>query len=159
MKIRRRKLLTWGYIIAAGWFLAVTHARGEIVNYTAQLKAQGTQYRTPEDVLDKIPLLGQIPRSFLFGDGYTMKLTADQMRIDHMGRDSRSHGAQRTCMLGVSYTTPVAFFTTRIDVPIFHSPTLAFSDWSRDSLGDYVVYMSRLPAAHSSLTLTLSARF
>jgi hypothetical protein len=81
------------------------------------------------------------------------------MRIDHMGRDSRSKGTQRTCMIGVSYTTPVAFFTTRIDLPIFHSPTLALSDWSRDSLGDYVVYMSRLPVSHPSLTLSISARF
>jgi hypothetical protein len=53
----------------------------------------------------------------------------------------------------------VAFFSTRIDLPIFHSPTLAMSDWSRDSLGDYVVYMSRTPVNHPALTLSISARF
>jgi hypothetical protein len=88
-----------------------------------------------------------------------MKLTANQMRIDHMGRDSRSKGDRRTCMLGFSYTAPVAFFTTRIDIPIFHSPTMALSDWSRDTPGDYVIYMSRLPVAHPTLTLMLTARF
>jgi hypothetical protein len=158
MKMRRR-LITWGYVIAAGWFLAITHARGSTIDYASAAKADETKYRTPEDMIDMVPFLSSIPRTFLFGDGYKVKLTADQMRIDHMGQDSRSNGSQRTCMLGVSYTAPVAFFTTRIDMPIFHSPTLALSDWSRDSLGDYVVYMSRLPAAHTALTLTLSARF
>jgi len=158
MKMRRR-LITWGYLIAAGWFLAIAHARGASVDYASTAKAGETKYRSPEDMIDMVPFLSSIPRTFLFGDGYKVKLSADQMRIDHMGQDSRSNGAQRTCMLGVSYTAPVAFFTTRIDLPIFHSPTLAFSDWSPSSLGDYVVYMSRLPATRSSLTLMLTARF
>ena len=154
-----RRVLTWVYVIAAGWFLAVAHARGETVNYTSQLKAQETKYRTPEDLLDKIPFLGNIPRSFLLGDGYSMKLSVQELRIDHMGRHSRSKGENRTCMVGVSYTTPVAFFTTRIDVPIFHSPTLALSDWQVSSLGDYVAYMSHVPVDHASLSLAITARF
>ncbi len=159
MRKKSRKLVTWGFLIAAGWFLAIAHAKGETLNYASQVKAQDTKYRTPEDVLDKIPFLGAIPRTFLVGDGYSMKLSVDQLRIDHMGRHSRSKGEQRTCMVGVSYTTPVAFFTSRIDIPIFHSPTLALSDWSVSSLGDYVLYMSRLPADHASLQLSISARF
>ncbi len=159
MKIKRRKLVTWGFLIAAGWFLAVAHAKGETVNYTAQIKSQETKYKTPEDLIDKIPFLGEIPRTFLVGDGYTMKLSGMQLRIDHMARNSHSKGEKRTCMVGLSYTSPVAFFTTRIDVPIFHSPTLALSDWSRSSLGDYVVYMSRLPVDHAALTLAITARF
>ena len=157
--IKRRRLATWGYVIAAGWFLAISRAHGQTVNYAAQVKSQQTQYRTPEDVLDKIPFLGEIPRTFLMGDGYTMKLSVDQLRVDHMGRNSRTKGAKRTCMLGVSYTTPVAFFTTRIDLPLFSSPTLALSDWQRNSLGDYVVYMSRLPIDHATLMFQLTARF
>jgi hypothetical protein len=155
----RRKMVTWGFVIAAGWFLAIAHAKGETVNYAAQVQAQTSPYKTPEDVLNKIPFLGDIPRTFLMGDGYTMKLSGTQLRIDHMGHDSRSGGSQRTCMVGLSYTTPVAFFTTRVDIPIFHSPTLALADWSRSSMGDYVVYMSRLPVDHAALTLALTARF
>ncbi len=159
MKKKSRKLLTWGFVIAAGWFLAVAHAKGEAINYTTQLKAQDSKYKTPEDMIEKIPFLGEIPRSFLMGDGYTMKLSGMQLRIDHMGNHSHSKGEQRNCMVGVSYITPVAFFTTRVDVPIFHSPTLALSDWQVSSLGDYVVYMSRLPVDHAALTLSVSARF
>ena len=157
--IKKRKLMTWGFVIAAGWFMAVAHAHGENLNYAAQLQPQSTQYKTPEDVLDKVPFLGEIPRTFLMGDGYTMKLSADQLRVDHMGNHSHTKGIKRTCMVGVSYTTPVAFFTTRVDLPLFSSPTLALSDWQANSLGDYVLYMSRLPVDHAALMLSLTARF
>ncbi len=154
-----RRLFTWGFVIAAGWFLAVAHAKGDTINYATQAKSQDSQYKTPDDVLDKIPFLGEIPRTFLMGDGYTMKLSIDQLRVDHMGNHSHTKGVNRTCMVGVSYTTPVAFFTTRVDLPIFSSPTLALSDWQANSLGDYVVYMSRLPVDHATLMLSLTARF
>jgi len=152
-------MVTWGFVIAAGWFLAVAHAKGETMNYAVQVQAQDTQYKTPEDLISKIPFLGEIPRTFLMGDGYTMKLSGRQLRIDHMGNSSHTQGNQRTCMVGLSYTTPVAFFTSRIDIPLFTSPTLALADWSRSSLGDYVVYMSRSPVDHAALTLALTARF
>jgi hypothetical protein len=156
---KSKRLIAWVYVIAAGWFLAVAHAKGETLNAISQPKVQETQYQTPEDLLNKIPFLGNIPRSYNVGDGYTMKLSVDRLRIDHMGRASRSSGSNHTCMLGLSYTTPVAFFSTRVDLPIFNSPTLAFSDWQASSPGDYVVYMSRLPADHASLMLSLTARF
>ncbi len=159
MKKKARKLVTWGFVISAGWFLAIAHAKGDTINYAAQIQEQETKYKTPEDLIDKIPFLGDIPRTFLMGDGYTMKLSGTQLRIDHMAEDSHSKGEKRTCMVGLSYITPVAFFSTRIDIPIFNSPTLAFSDWSRSSLGDYVMYMSRTPVSHPALTLALTARF
>ena len=52
MKIKRKHLVAWIYVIAAGWFLAIAHARGEMQNYSSQIKSQETKYRTPEDVLD-----------------------------------------------------------------------------------------------------------
>jgi hypothetical protein len=156
----KRSLVVWIYVIAAGWFLAVAHARGESTNYAVQARVQESKYQTPEDVLSLVPLLGEIPRTFLIGDGFTMKLSVDQLRIDHMGYRSKSKGAQRTCMIGLSYTAPVAgFFTSRIDIPLLNSPTLKYSDWSVSSFGDYVVYLSRLPADHASLRLAISARF
>ena len=158
--IKKRTLATLGYVIAAGWCVAVSHAHGENLNYASRVKAaQDTRYKSPDDVLDAIPFLGEIPRSFLMGDGYTMKLSGMEMRIDHMGRASRTKGEKRACMFGLSYTTPVAFFTTRVDLPLFSSPTLALSDWKANSMGDYVVYMSRLPVDHATMMLSLSARF
>src|SRR5882672_10236493 len=101
---KSKRYFAWVYVIAAGWFLAVSHARGASLNYAAQAKVAETRYRTPEDLLDKIPFLGNIPRTFLMGDGFTMKLSVDRLRIDHMGRYSRSKGDNRTCMVGFSYT-------------------------------------------------------
>ena|SRR5438132_235627 len=157
--LKNRRLATWAYIIAAGWFMAVCRAHGDVINYATQVKAQDTQYKTPDDVLDRIPFLGEIPRTFLMGDGYTMKLNVDELRVDHMGMHSHSKGVNRTCMFGVSYTTPVAFFTTRIDLPLVSSPNLSLSDWQPNTPGDYVVYMSRLPVDHATLMLLLTARF
>ncbi len=158
MKVKR-KYIAWIYVIAAGWFLAVSRSHGEVVDYTAQVKTQESRYQRPEDLIDKIPFLSEIPRTFLFGDGYTMRLSADQLRIDHIGQRSRSKGKNRACRLGVSYTTPVASFSTRIDLPLLHSPTLALSDWEASSMGDYVVYMSRLPAKSAATMLSFTARF
>ena len=154
----KRKYIAWVYVIAAGWFLAVAKAHSETINYTAQLKAQETRYKTPEDLLSKVPFLGSLPRTFLVGDGYTMKLSADKLRIDHMGRKSRSKGENRTCMLGLRYTAPTAFFTTRVDIPLMHSPTLG-EGWKTSAMGDYVLYMSRLPVQKATLQLALTARF
>jgi hypothetical protein len=157
---KSKKLVAWVYLIAAGWFLAVAHAKGETLNYAAQVAAKDdTQYKTPEDLLNKVPFLGDIPRTYSLGDRYSMKLSGMELRVDHMGYHSSSSSKSRVCMVGVSYTTPVAFFTTRVDVPLFNSPTLALSDWKASSPGDYVVYMSRLPVDHATLMLSLSAKF
>jgi hypothetical protein len=158
---KSKKMIAWVYLIAAGWFLAIAHAKGETPNYAAQVAAQtqDTQYKTPEDLLNKVPFLGDIPRTYSLGDSYTMKLSGMELRVDHMGYHSHASSKSRTCMVGVSYTTPVAFFTTRVDMPLFTSPTMAMSDWKASTPGDYVVYMSRLPVDHATLMLSLSARF
>ncbi len=153
----KRKFIAWVYVIAAGWFLAAARAQGETINYSAQVKAQETRYKTPEDLIDKIPFLGNLPRSFALGNSFTMKLSGDKLRIDHSRRSHK--GEKRACMLGLSYTTPVAFFSTRVDIPLLHSPTLAMADWKPSTLGDYVLYMSRLPVEKATLQLSLTARF
>lgn len=156
-----RGLLISGLAVVAGSLTVASSAQAEPMNYALQAKAEETKYRTPEDLLDKIPFLGEIPRTFLLGDGYKMKLSADSLRIDHMGTRSRSRTLnQRNCMIGISYTTPVAgFFTTRVDLPILNAETPKWSDWSVSSLGDYVVYMSRTPAESAAFRLSISAKF
>jgi hypothetical protein len=62
--------------------------------------------------------------------------------------------------VGLSYTAPVAgFFTSRLDIPLFHAETLAWEDWGRSSFGDYVAYFSKGAEDHSSLRIVLTARF
>lgn len=145
-------------LLGIGIFVSLSQAAS--LDYAAQVRDQQTKYRKPEDLLDLVPFLGQIPRSFLIGDGYRMNLSGMELRIDHMARHSRAPVQQRTCMMGFSYTTPVAgFFTSRIDLPLFNSSSLRPSDWSFSSVGDYVVYLSRTEVYQSSLRLMASARF
>ena len=96
----------------------------------------------------------------MFGDGYKVKLGTKELRIDHLGSNSRDPVSRRTCMLGVSYTRPVAgFFTSRVDVPLMHAPDLRLSDWAPSSVGDYVAYFSKGADVVPSVQLVLSAKF
>jgi hypothetical protein len=159
MKIRRSKLLAWGYLIAAGWFLAVAHAHGETFNYKAGAASQQTSYKTPEDMIDMVPVLNQLPRAMTLGQGYLINLTSEQVRINHRSRETRKTKAD-PCMIGLSYSTPVAgSLSSQIDLPLFHATELVASDWSRNSLGDYQVTMSRMAVDHAILKLAFSARF
>src|SRR5687768_2338505 len=64
--------------------------------------------RPSENLLEMIPFFGDIPRNFLVGDGYRMKLSGQALRIDHMGYRARTPVQKRNCMIGLSYSTPVA---------------------------------------------------
>jgi hypothetical protein len=144
----------------AGWLSSVNvHADG-MPNYATQVKQiQQSEVHSPDELLDRIPFLAQIPRTFIVGDGFKMRLTSRELRVDHMGYRSHMRADQRNCMFGISYVTPVAgFFTYRLDLPLAHADTPT-QDWSRSSLGDYVFYFSRTPVDHPTIKLLLSAKF
>src|SRR3954462_14451787 len=92
--------------------------------------------KSADDAVASIPFLSKLSRSFLIGDGFKVKMTGMELRIDHMGTHSTSGGSRRNCMVGFSYATPVAFFGSRIDVPLFHSETLQWADWGMNTPGD-----------------------
>ncbi len=154
--INRARVLLLGGITS---FLLGSTLSAQTMNYSAQVKAGETKYRSPEDLIDRVPFLAEIPRSFIVGDGFKMKISGRELRIDHMAYRSHAPISHRECLIGLSYTTPVAFFTSRIDVPLFSSKTLALSDWSRSSLGDYVVYLSQKPIEAASIKFIISAHF
>jgi hypothetical protein len=159
MKIRKSKLATWGYIIAAGWFLAVSHARGETVNYATDQKAEATAYRTPQDMLDMVPGLKEIPKTITLGQGYLIDFGGNQLHVNYRTRESRK-AKKQICTLGLSYTTPVAgFFSSQLNLPLMGATDLMSSDWSRNSLGDYEVVMNRMAVSHPILKLAFSAHF
>lgn len=158
--MRKSLAVAIGWTMAIGWLLVSrAHAAApSLVDYTTQKSAEETKYKTPEDLLDKVPFLADLPRTFLLGDGYKMKLSAQELQIDHMGTKSHNPASQRICMVGLSYSTPVAFFSTRVDLPLLHAPSLR-SAWQTSSLGDYVAYFSRTPIDHPSLKLVITAKF
>jgi len=159
MKIRKGKLVTWGFIIAAGWFLAVCHAHGATVNYATDEKTEGTAYQTPQDMIDMVPGLKEIPKTFTFGQGYLIDFGGNQLHVNYRTRESRK-AKKQICTLGLSYTTPVAgFFSSQLNLPLMGATDLTSADWTRNSLGDYEVVMNRMAVSHPILKLAFSARF
>jgi hypothetical protein len=159
MRIRRGKLLTWGYIIAAGWFLAVAHARGAAINYASDAKADTTMYRTPEDMIEMVPILNKLPRTLNLGQGYLVNLSSDHLLINHRTSESQKAKAE-PCSIGLSYSAPVAgSLSSQFNLPLFHATDLMASDWSRNPFGDYDVSMNRTTLDHPVLKIALSARF
>lgn len=116
--------------------------------------------QSAEDAVTSIPAISKIPRSFLVGDGFRFKLTLQELRIDHMGSNSKAPASKRVCMIGFSYAAPVAFFGSQVELPLFHADSLKMNRWGMNTLGDYVVHLSKDSiVAHPTLGLQLSARF
>jgi len=158
----QRRAFLWLLIMTLGWLLSrgvAQAARIPGLDLT-QNRAETSKYQRPEDLLDMIPFLGEIPRTFLVGDGFDIKISGTQLRIDHMGRNSKATAKRRDCMIGLSYVTPVAgFFTSRVDIPLFYSPTPEIEQWSMNHLGDYVAYFSKGASESKSFRLAISAKF
>ena len=158
---QNRRAFLWLLFFTLGWLLCRREAHADSsLNLKTPPVPVANPYQRPEDLISLIPFLGEIPRSFLLGDGYQMKLSGTELRIDHMGLHSRAPQKKRDCMIGISYIRPVAgFFTSRIDLPLLFSPTPDVDQWSMNSLGDYVAYFSKGAEGGNILRLAISARF
>jgi hypothetical protein len=116
--------------------------------------------QSAEDAINQIPGIAKIPHSFLFGDGYHVKLSGMELRIDHMGTHSTAPASKRVCLIGLSYATPIAFFGSRIEIPLIHAANFKTSEWGLNTLGDYVMHLSKdASVEHPTVGLSVSARF
>jgi len=114
--------------------------------------------QSAEDAVASVPGLSKIPRSFLIGDGFKFKLSGQELRIDHMATHSRAPVSHRNCMISMDLASPVAFFGSSMEIPLFNGPNL--SSWGVSSLGDYVLHFAKDTAvAHPTAGLKISARF
>lgn len=118
-------------------------AQADLREMPAHSNAAAVQSRNLEDVIADVPLIGKIPHSYMFGGEYRFDLTGKELRIDHMGPTSQSSIRQRACMICLTWATPVAFFGSEIELPLFHAEMLQSNGWRRSSLGDYVVHLSK----------------
>jgi hypothetical protein len=115
--------------------------------------------QSAEDAVSQIPILAKIPHSFIVGDGFRFKLSGKELRIDHMADHSRAPVARRNCLISLNIASPVAFFGTSMELPIFNTESL-ISGWSNSSLGDYVMHFSKDATVNSpTFGLKVSARF
>ena len=158
MKTRRRSWL-WLLALTLGWLLSRPHLAHALVVDFNKDAVQPSHYQSPEDLIDLIPLINELPRSFIWGRGYSMKIAGQSLQINHLNAPAKAVAHYRTCSIGFSYVTPVAgFMTSHIEVPLIYSPTPDFSSWSMNNVGDYIASFSR---GHESpsLRLALSAKF
>jgi hypothetical protein len=123
-------------------------------------KAKATpSLKSAEDAISSLPIISKIPKSFIVGDGFRFKLSGQELRIDHMGLNSKAPVSKRTCLIGFSFASPVAFFGSRIELPLFFSEHLK-SGWAANTPGDYIVRLSKDASVEApTFGLTASARF
>ena len=159
MRIKRRSLY-WLFVLTIGWLLCRPHlAHALPLDLNKGAEEPRSRFQSPEDLIELIPVLNQLPRSFVFGRGYTLKLSGQSLRINHFVKRRKEAPRRRDCFLGLSYVTPVAgFFTSRIDVPLFYAPTPSVAAWSVNNMGDYAATFSR-GTQTQALRLAFNAKF
>src|SRR4051812_29352582 len=89
--------------------------------------------QSAEDAVSQIPILEKIPHSFIIGDGFKFKLSGKELRIDHMADHSRAPVSRRNCLISLNIASPVAFFGTSMELPLFNTENMV-SGWSNSSL-------------------------
>jgi hypothetical protein len=158
MKIKQT--MGWGIAAFLGMVVLSPSARADVYMGSKGQRAQMPTIKSAEDAVEKLPVFSKIPKSFIIGDGLHFKLSGQELQIDHMGTRSRAPYSKRTCMVGISYAAPVAFFGTRVDLPLMHAQSFRMSDWGMNTLGDYVARFSKDAAVqHPTIGLSIRARF
>ncbi len=152
MKILQKIVMVMGLVGVASM------ARGDV--YLGEAKRQATNVKSAEEIVSSLPILKKIPTSFLIGDGFKFKFNGQSLRIDHMGTGSVAPAHKRNCLVSFSFSSPVAFFGSRVDVPLMFSETPEISKWRFNTLGDYVMNFSKdADTEHPVVGLSITARF
>jgi hypothetical protein len=157
----QRRALYWLLVLTTGWMLTkphLAHAYTPDLNKAAEEPA--SHYKSPEDLIELVPVLNRLPRTFIWSGGYVMKLSGQTLRIAHRLTRANKPVKRGDCTMGFSYVTPVAgFLTSKIDFPLFYSDTPDFSSLSFNRMGDYVTSFSRGASDSRSLRFVVSAKF
>jgi len=154
------KNLGWAGLGVVGLLAGVCMTSQADVYIPKDLNKSVTQpVQSAEDAVSRVPGLRKMAHGFFIGDGFKMKLSGTELRIDHMATQSRAPMARRTCMVSLNMSSPVAFFGSSMELPLATSPKLG-NGWAMTSLGDYVLHFSKdAPVASPTLGFKLTARF
>jgi|GEM_PF-2528694 len=160
MRRTQRRAFYWLLVLTLGWLLSKPHsAHAQAYNLNTAAEEQPSHYKSPEDLIELIPVVNHLPRTYNWGRGYIVKLSGQSLRIDHRINQTHATVKRGDCTIGFSYVTPVAgFFTSRIDLPLFYSQKANFSEVSFNRMGDYVTYFSR-GTDTQSIRFLISSRF
>jgi hypothetical protein len=102
-----------------------------------------------------------LPGRYLFSGGYYVKLSIQEMRIDHMTDNTRCTRHNRTFMISASFAQPVGkeLFSSRFELPLASADSFSPSRLAPASVGDYVMHLSNSPLVTQVSMLMLTARF
>ena len=105
------------------------------------------QYNEPFDLINLIPIVRDInkiiPRQFALAE-HQFTLAPRQMVIQHEFLDVRTRTAEKNSIISFSYTGVMAGqLGTSLDMPLFYSSILGFSNWSRYPMGNYTMTIDR----------------
>ena len=104
------------------------------------------KYNEPYDLIELVPILRDInrmiPRQFALAE-HEIRLDARYITIQHEFLDVRTRRANKNSIISLSYSTPMGYFGSKLDVPLFYSSQLGFSDWSRYPMGNYTMTLNR----------------
>ncbi len=105
------------------------------------------KYNEPADLIELVPILRDInrmiPRQFSFAD-QEVRLDPRRITIQHQWLDARARKTPKTSIISMSWSSSSGgLFSSKLDVPLFYSGTLGFSDWSMYPLGNYTMTLNR----------------
>src|SRR3989344_5321145 len=108
------------------------------------------KYNEPFDLINLVPILRDIneliPRRFSLAE-HDFVLAPQNITIRHEWMDVRSRRAEKTSIITLSYSgpspSPGPYAGSRLDVPLFYSSRLGFSDWTRYPMGNYTFTFDR----------------
>ena len=112
------------------------------------------------DPLAGIPVVSFVTQRFFLTGNFQIKLTRQEMRIDHMADRSSCPMSKRTCHVSLAYSTPIMgeMGTGLFELPILGA-TGVDSHWTMASFGDYIAYFSDTTTYSSDVRIMATLRF
>jgi hypothetical protein len=152
-------------ISLGSWFVAGLFVLGISGSATAELSpARPVSFAAGEPAImaptRTIPWF-ILPGRFLLSGAYFVKLSVQEMRIDHMTDDTRCTRKNRTFMISAAFAQPIGrqLFSSGLEIPLFSADRFAVDRLAPASVGDYVLHLSNTPLTSSVAQLMLTARF
>src|SRR6185295_10988736 len=98
-----------------------------------------------------------LPGRYLFSGGYFVKLSIQEMRIDHMTDNTRCTRRNRGFMISASFAQPIGreLFSSSFEIPLLSADRLSVSRLAPASVGDYVMHLSNAPLYNSAAQLLI----
>ncbi len=105
------------------------------------------RFNEPFDLVELIPIVRDInrmiPRSFSLAD-HEIQLDPRYMVIQHHFLDIQARSTAKTSVITFTYFGAMGSrLSTRLDVPLFYSSVMGFSNWSRYPMGNYTMRINR----------------